>query len=188
MTRRRRPHWPRIAALAFVAVFWLLVALAVSAIAAPAASAATIHDDLDAAQSYWQSDVCRGQWQVVPDMTLKDRNAYGEATGIGFTYNPESGSYTDDNGHRWDWYIERCEFSMDPTLQGGERRCVVTHEVGHFVHGPAHVGPMAVDRWHGCLEVAQAAERAAARKASAERRRAKRAARMRARAARRAAR
>lgn len=122
----------------------LLASLVLLAPAAPAQ--AHTHGDLEAdvqaAHDYWHSDVCNRQWVITPDATLSARGHGGEATGIGFTYNPTSGSYVGANG-RWDWYIDRCEFTVDPALQGCARRDVVRHEIGHFIYGPSHDGPMA---------------------------------------------
>lgn len=111
----------------------LTLAAATLALAAPAAGASSIADDIAAAHDYWRTDVCRGQWQIAPDATLPLRGHAGEATGIGFRW----------NGAGWDWFIERCVFTMDPGIEGCDRRRVVRHEIGHFVHGPRHDGPMA---------------------------------------------
>lgn len=116
----------------------LLAALGLLAIA-PAVSARTIHEDLDAAHAYWNSTVCQGQWQVTPDTRDQRGVRNGAATGIAFTW----------NGTGWDWHIDRCEFTMNPQLEGCDRAAVIRHEVGHFIHGPSHTGPMAphaVDR------------------------------------------
>jgi hypothetical protein len=146
----------------------LLVAVAV-ALAVPATvGAATIREDLEAAHVYWQTgvavpepvdvagNVCRSSWVVVPDATVTARNAWGEATGVQFTHNPAGGVY-EAAGTRWDWHIARCEFSLHPGLSAPQRRCVVRHEVGHFIHGPWHHGAMSADAAHACLTAASAA-------------------------------
>lgn len=130
-----------------------------------------IHADTEAAHRYWQTGTavpepadatgpCRGRWNVVADDTLSAQGADGAATGLGFTYNPTGGAYTDTNGNRYDWQpiADRCEFSMSPRIEGGHRRCVVAHEIGHFIHGPWHRGPMAVEIWHQCVHIAWAVE------------------------------
>lgn len=119
----------------------VLAAAVVVLVAPVVAEARTIQQDIDAAHAYWQSDVCAGQWQVTPDTPENHGTRSGAATGIGFTHNPTSGSYA-DAGTRWDWHIARCEFTLDPRLQGCDREETVRHEVGHFVHGPSHAGPM----------------------------------------------
>ena len=93
------------------------------------ASAHTIQGDIAAAQAYWGTDVCRDQWQIIPDATLPARGFAGEATGLTVLANGE-------------WFIARCEFTIDPGLKGCGRRFVIAHEIGHFVHGPSHTGPM----------------------------------------------
>lgn len=119
----------------------LLIALVAFLVLASSASARTVHEDLADAHRAWGSTVCQGQWQVTPD-TLEHRGVRGgAATGIEFIYNPVSGVYADANG-RWDWRIARCEFAVNPTLQGCARYYVVLHEMGHFVHGPGHDGAM----------------------------------------------
>lgn len=111
----------------------------------PAAGARTVHQDLADAHRFWGSTVCAGQWQVTPDSPEQRGVRGGAATGIEFVHNPVSGAYLDSNG-RWDWYIARCEFTVDPTLHGCQRWYVIAHEVGHFVHGPGHAGAMAPER------------------------------------------
>lgn len=131
------------------------------------AAARTIADDLNAAHAYWGSSVCQGEWQVLPDATLPERGHSGEATGLGFTYNATQGSYVATDETRWDWYVERCEFTVDPELQGCARYGVIRHEVGHFIHGPDHTGPMApgvVDVAACPIKMASAPRRARARK------------------------
>ena len=122
----------------------LIASLALALLAAPAA-AHTGHGDLDAdvqaAHDYWGSEVCDRQWTITPDYAAEANNRDGAATGIAFTYNPDSGVYVDERG-RWDWHIERCEFTVNPRIQGCERRDIVRHEIGHFIHGPGHDGPM----------------------------------------------
>lgn len=108
---------------------------------AGSADARTVRQDLAAAQAYWDSDVCAGKWQVLPDDSLRERSHHGEAIGIAFQHNPVSGTFAAD-GTRWDWFIASCTFSMDPALQGCDREHTVRHEVGHFIHGPGHTGPM----------------------------------------------
>lgn len=100
---------------------------------APAAAARTIHQDLDAAQAYWKTDLCEGQWQVTPDDPGQRAVRSGAATGIGFTW----------TGSAWAWHVDRCEFTLDRNLQGCARWRTIVHEVGHFLHGPEHTGPMA---------------------------------------------
>lgn len=107
----------------------LVLAAVLLALAAPA-EARTIQQDLDDAHAYWQSDVCRGEWGVQPDASLRRRGLLGMATGIGWDWVDGS----------WAWKVERCEFAMDPGIQGCERQRIVRHEVGHFVLGPDH-GP-----------------------------------------------
>lgn len=121
---------------ALALALFLLLALASSA------AARTVQADLDTAHEYWNTTVCAGQWQVIPDWTLPERNAQGEATGIGFTHNPTSGTF-ESGGTRWDWFIRACEFTVYPKLQGVDRCYTVGHEVGHFVEGPDHDGAMA---------------------------------------------
>lgn len=118
-----------------------IVACAVMALLPAAAGGRTLHEDLAAAHAYWGSDVCAGQWQVTPDTPEYRGVRGGAATGIGFTHNPAGGSYVDSNG-RWDWHVARCEFTVNPELQGCARYWVVLHEVGHFIHGPGHDGAM----------------------------------------------
>lgn len=121
------------------------IAVVVLLACAPAAGARTIHQDLDDAHRYWGSSVCQGQWQVTPDTPDQRGVRGGVATGLGFVHNPVSGVFA-DGGTRWDWFIARCEFTVDPTLQGCQRYYVIAHEVGHFVHGPGHVGAMAPEQ------------------------------------------
>lgn len=107
----------------------LVLAVVLFAVAA-SAEARTIQQDLDDAHAYWQSDVCRGQWDVQPDASLRDKGILGVATGLGWDWVDGA----------WLWKVARCEFTMDPGIQGCVRQWVVRHEVGHFVLGPEH-GP-----------------------------------------------
>ncbi len=133
----------------------LAAVVAVSvALSVPAVSAANpVLADLEAAHAYWQTGtavpepadaegICRGRWQVIADPTLPQRGFSGEATGVALVSNSTSGSYTEPDGRRWDWYIRSCEFTIDPELGADYRRCIVTHEMGHFIHGYGHEGPM----------------------------------------------
>lgn len=133
-----------------ILIFAVLVLLCV-----PAVSVAHdgIHVDIEAAHAYWQTgtavpeptdangNVCRTHWQITPDTPEHTGTRGGAMTGMAFTYNPTSGTYADANG-RWDWYIAECVFTVNPTFQGGIRRCAIVHEIGHAIHGPSHTGPM----------------------------------------------
>jgi hypothetical protein len=132
----------------------LIASFALVALAAAPALAHTGYGDLEAdvqaAHDYWHSEVCGRQWVITPDATLRARGHGGEATGIA--------AYVDESG-RWVWHIERCEFTVDPTLEGCEREAVIRHEIGHFVHGPGHDGPMSPQAlevpYAACLQHAQ---------------------------------
>lgn len=138
----------------------LAVVVLVAVLVVPSvAGARSIAEDLADAHAYWGTSVCEGRWDVLPDVTLSQRLHAGEATGVGFTANPEAGLWVAADGGRWDWYVARCEFTMDPALQGCARYRVVLHEVGHFVYGPGHSGPMAP----GAVDVAPCPIQPAAR-------------------------
>ena len=128
--------------------------------AAPAsAEFRTIEQDLAVAERYWHIDAghpCSGRWHVIPDTTLPTRGfeRRGEATGIGWIRNDATGEIAGADiavngvipggeGARFDWYIERCEFKLDPTITGCAREAVIKHELGHYVVGPLHEGRMA---------------------------------------------
>lgn len=96
----------------------LIMALAAAAIAPVAAPARSIAQDLDVAQRYWQTDICRGQWKVIPDATLRLRGALAST------------------------WMQDCTMWIDPELEPCDREASIRHEVGHFIHGPRHVGPM----------------------------------------------
>lgn len=123
----------------------LLAALATLALTAPANATpghGPLEADVQAAHDYWASDVCGRQWVITPDAPENRTLQGGAATGIAFTHNPLGGSF-EANGTRWDWHIERCEFAIDAQAHGCTRRDLIRHEIGHFVHGPGHEGPMA---------------------------------------------
>lgn len=136
----------------------------VAGLAAPAtASANPVLADLEIAHAYWKTGTavpepadangpCRGRWNVIGDPGLAAYGYDGQATGMGFNHAPETGSYT-ALGTRWDWYVKACEFKVLPGIKGDERLCVIVHEVGHFIWGPEHDGPMspgALARSPGC--------------------------------------
>lgn len=53
-----------------------IIALLVAVAVAPAtATARTITQDLAVAHHYWQTDICRGAWQVIPDTSVRLRGA-----------------------------------------------------------------------------------------------------------------
>lgn len=112
--------------------------LAATTLAAPA-QARTIEQDLAVAQVYWHSDVCAGEWVVLPDAAgLRAAGYLGQATGLGW---PSMAERAWSEGEPW--WIERCEFTLDPALTGCQREATIRHEVGHFVNGPSHDGRMA---------------------------------------------
>lgn len=98
---------------------YLLAALFLTVIAAPAAEARTIQQDLDVAHRYWKTDVCRGEWKIIADATLRLRGWQAATRG------------TD------------CTIYLDPGLGACDREAALLHEVGHFIHGLGHTGPMA---------------------------------------------
>ena len=95
-----------------------IIILALLAFPADAA-ARTIQQDLNVAHRYWKTEVCRGQWQVIEDAALRLRHVVA------------STSLTD------------CVIRIAPGLTGCNREGALVHEVGHFVHGLGHDGPMA---------------------------------------------
>ena len=98
----------------------LLIALLLAGAIVPATAAArTITQDLAVAQRYWQTDICRGGWLVVPDTSPRLRGALAST------------------------FMADCTIYLDPALDACDREHALLHEVGHFVHGPAHTGPMA---------------------------------------------
>jgi hypothetical protein len=98
---------------------YLLVVLLLAVAVAPAtATARTITQDLAVAHRYWQTDICRGEWRVIPDASLRLRGALAST------------------------FMTDCTIYLDPDLDACDREYALLHEVGHFVHGPAHQGPM----------------------------------------------
>jgi hypothetical protein len=107
----------------------LLIVLATPAVA----EGRTIQQDIDAAQRYWHTDLCRGEWNVILDPGLTGRALDGE-TRFDWRW----------DGASWELYAP-CEFTLDPASKGCERESAIRHEIGHVLLGPAHEGRMAKD-------------------------------------------
>lgn len=113
----------------------LLGTLGTLALASGAQAAPTVPEALEIADRYWGPHQCAGRMVITEDPTLVARGHGGEATGIAWR------TWT---GSEWtDWYVRACEATVAPGMDDRDRCQTIVHEVGHMVHGPDHVGPMA---------------------------------------------
>lgn len=86
------------------------------------------------ADRHWGEHPCAGKTQVIEDPALTPTEVDGLATGV---------SWIDGVAH-----LHRCEITIAANLNPTDRCHAIVHEVGHFIHGPEHQGPMHTDNLH----------------------------------------
>jgi len=111
----------------------LAISLLLLAAAAPAPAHANLPAGLAVAERTWPS-ACAGRTTASLDVTLPERNAGGEATGLRPTW----------TGTEWEWRTEACEYTYGPNLSPYERCGLDIHEYLHLAREQAdHTGLLA---------------------------------------------